>query len=194
MNTRHGYRLRLLSAAACATFAAGLISGCGSEPGDETIASSSSQRGDAESVTTDGHAMPPWPAPVADVPDRVAAAGLDLGPMGTAEHYHPKLQIIIDGQQIQVPANIGVDPPPAPCPRCTRTRRTAPSTSRLTPSGRPSHSGNCSRSGRHANPDPDRRGTHRQRRPAAHQQWHARGGDPADLRLEPEQRIVLKVR
>lgn len=110
MNTRHGYRLRLLSAAACATFAAGLISGCGSEPGDETIASSSSQRGDAESVTTDGHAMPPWPAPVADVPDRVAAAGLDLGPMGTAEHYHPKLQIIIDGQQIQVPANIGVDP------------------------------------------------------------------------------------
>ena len=30
--------------------------------------------------------------------------------MGTAEHYHPNLQIIIDGQQVQVPANIGVDP------------------------------------------------------------------------------------
>lgn len=30
--------------------------------------------------------------------------------MGTAEHYHPKLEIIIDGEQVQVPANIGVDP------------------------------------------------------------------------------------
>lgn len=61
-------------------------------------------------MTADGRSMPPWPAPVADVPVRVAAAGLDLGPMGTAEHYHPNLQIIIDGQQVQVPANIGVDP------------------------------------------------------------------------------------
>ena len=54
--------------------------------------------------------MPPWPAPTEDVPDRVAVAGLDLGPMGTAEHYHPNLQVIVDGEQVQVPANIGVDP------------------------------------------------------------------------------------
>ena len=57
----------------------------------------------------DGHSLPPWPAP-SGVPDRVAAAGLDLGPMGTAEHYHPHLRLIINGKQIQVPANIGVDP------------------------------------------------------------------------------------
>lgn len=53
--------------------------------------------------------MPPWPAPT-DVPARVASAGLDLGPMGTAEHYHPQLRIIIDGKDVPIPANIGVDP------------------------------------------------------------------------------------
>ena len=30
--------------------------------------------------------------------------------MGTAEHYHPKLRIIIDGKDVPIPANIGVDP------------------------------------------------------------------------------------
>ena len=30
--------------------------------------------------------------------------------MGTAEHYHPRLEIVIDGEPVQVPANIGVDP------------------------------------------------------------------------------------
>lgn len=45
-----------------------------------------------------------------DVAARVAAAGLDLGPMGTAEHYHPQLRIIIDGADVPVPPNIGVDP------------------------------------------------------------------------------------
>jgi len=57
----------------------------------------------------DDTSMPPWPAPT-DVPARVAAAGLDLGPMGTAEHYHPRLRIIIDGADVPVPPNIGVDP------------------------------------------------------------------------------------
>ena len=41
---------------------------------------------------------------------RVAAAGLDLGPMGMAEHYHPQLRIIINGTEVPVPGNIGVDP------------------------------------------------------------------------------------
>lgn len=59
--------------------------------------------------TPDDSSMPPWPAPT-DVSVRVAAAGLDLGPMGTAEHYHPKLRIIIDGAEVPVPPNIGVDP------------------------------------------------------------------------------------
>lgn len=53
--------------------------------------------------------MPPWPAP-SDVAVRVAAAGLDLGPMGTAEHYHPQLRIVIDGADVPVPPNVGVDP------------------------------------------------------------------------------------
>ncbi|WP_445259272.1 hypothetical protein [Nocardioides aurantiacus] len=73
-----------------------------------------------EAATTDGQgtdsptltaqaAGPPWPVPV-DVADRVAAAGLDLGPMGTAAHYHPLLRIVIDGREVPVAANIGVDP------------------------------------------------------------------------------------
>lgn len=57
----------------------------------------------------DDISLPPWPAPT-DVSARVAAAGLDLGPMGTAEHYHPTLQIVIDGQPVPVAANIGVEP------------------------------------------------------------------------------------
>lgn len=58
---------------------------------------------------SDGTSMPPWPAPT-DVAARVAAAGLDLDPMGMAEHYHPQLRIIIDGADVPVPPNIGVDP------------------------------------------------------------------------------------
>ena len=30
--------------------------------------------------------------------------------MGTAEHYHPQLRIVIDGSDVPVPPNIGVDP------------------------------------------------------------------------------------
>jgi hypothetical protein len=30
--------------------------------------------------------------------------------MGTAEHYHPHVRIIINSNEVQVPANIGVDP------------------------------------------------------------------------------------
>jgi hypothetical protein len=30
--------------------------------------------------------------------------------MGTAEHYHPNLRIVIDGDEVPVPPNIGVDP------------------------------------------------------------------------------------
>ncbi len=52
---------------------------------------------------------PLWPAPT-DVAARVQAAGLDLGPMGMAEHYHPTLRIVIDGKQVPIAENIGVDP------------------------------------------------------------------------------------
>jgi len=30
--------------------------------------------------------------------------------MGMAEHYHPQLNIVIRGQQVPVPAGIGIDP------------------------------------------------------------------------------------
>lgn len=59
-------------------------------------------------MSVDGTSPPPWPAPD-DVPGRVASAGLDLGPTGTAEHYHPHLRIVIDGTDIPVAENIGVD-------------------------------------------------------------------------------------
>jgi hypothetical protein len=63
----------------------------------------------AQPVELDGRSQPPWPAPT-DATARVAAAGLDLGPMGTAEHYHPRLRVIVKGSEVGVPANIGVDP------------------------------------------------------------------------------------
>jgi len=52
---------------------------------------------------------PVWPLPT-DVAAKAEAAGLGFGPMGMAEHYHPKLQILVNGEQILIPANIGVDP------------------------------------------------------------------------------------
>jgi hypothetical protein len=52
---------------------------------------------------------PPWPLPV-DVQANVEAAGLDLGPMGMAEHYHPELRLVINGEDVPVPAGVGIDP------------------------------------------------------------------------------------
>lgn len=86
-----------------------VLAGCGaSNPSDDLRDVSPGASGG--SVEVDATSMPPWPAPVGDVPDRVAAAGLDLGPMGTAEHYHPRLEVVVDGQEVRIPANIGVDP------------------------------------------------------------------------------------
>jgi hypothetical protein len=86
------------------------LAACGTDATTTTPASnrtpSASTLADAGA---DGTSRPPWPAPV-DVPARVAAAGLDLGPMGTAEHYHPHLSITVDGKPVPVPPNIGVDP------------------------------------------------------------------------------------
>lgn len=54
-------------------------------------------------------AAPPWPLP-SDVEARVAAAGLDTGPMGTADHHHVHLDVFVDGAEAPVPADVGVDP------------------------------------------------------------------------------------
>ena len=56
-----------------------------------------------------GAGSPPWPPP-GDPRPFAEAAGLDLGPMGMAEHYHPRLQIFVDGDRVDVPAGIGIDP------------------------------------------------------------------------------------
>jgi hypothetical protein len=86
------------------------VAGCSTAPApDGSTGSSSSRASGSTDVAPDDTSSPPWPAP-SDVPAHVAAAGLDLGPMGTAEHYHPRLSIIVDGQRVPVTPNIGVDP------------------------------------------------------------------------------------
>lgn len=60
-------------------------------------------------VVDSATATPPWPAPT-DAPARVRAAGLDLGPMGAAEHYHVHLDVLVNGTATPVAADIGVDP------------------------------------------------------------------------------------
>lgn len=89
--------------------AAVALAACGNSDAT-TDARESSPPTSAGSTGADATSMPPWPAPTDDVPARVQGAGLDLGPMGTAEHYHPHLEILIGGQPVQIPANIGVDP------------------------------------------------------------------------------------
>jgi hypothetical protein len=84
-----------------------LLVGCSDNPADTTAESQPTMA--AAKPELDGTSLPPWPAPT-DVALRVASAGLDLGPMGTAEHYHPHLRIIIKGAEVPVAANIGVDP------------------------------------------------------------------------------------
>lgn len=74
------------------------LTGCGADPSD---------RGPVR-VGAGSTSLPPWPAPT-DVAARVASAGLDLGQMGMGDHYHPQLQIIVGGTDVPVPANIGVD-------------------------------------------------------------------------------------
>ncbi len=97
---------RLTTAAALTAALTLLLAGCGDDPASNATASSASS---STATAPDEQSLPPWPAPT-DGPARVAAAGLDLGPMGTAEHYHPMLTITIDGSPVPVPPNIGVDP------------------------------------------------------------------------------------
>jgi hypothetical protein len=53
--------------------------------------------------------LPPWPAPS----DATAAAGRAGLPMlsseGMVEHIHTHLDVLVDGQPVSVPANIGID-------------------------------------------------------------------------------------
>lgn len=80
----------------------GVLAGCG----NSSNTAGQPAAGPAEVISATG---PRWPAPT-NVAERVALAGLGLGPMGMAEHYHPHLRVIIDGENVPVPSNIGVDP------------------------------------------------------------------------------------
>lgn len=107
-HTRRRSVRRLIAASVLGAALLGLLLGCGSDAAKGTTGTATPASGG--SVGLDGASLPPWPAPTTDVPARVASAGLDLGPMGTAEHYHPQLRVIIDGKAVPLPANIGVDP------------------------------------------------------------------------------------
>lgn len=55
-----------------------------------------------------GTSMPPWPVP-ADPVAGARAAGLSIGPLeGTAKHFHAHLDVLVNGQKIPVPANLGI--------------------------------------------------------------------------------------
>lgn len=95
-------------AAVLSVLLAGLLGGCSAGPAENINPRSSRETAGASGVQLDGSSLPPWPAP-SNVAARVASAGLDLGPMGMADHYHPHLRIVIDGGAVQVPANVGVD-------------------------------------------------------------------------------------
>jgi hypothetical protein len=71
--------------------------------------STTTAAGDLAAVSGVGaQRVPPWPAPTDALP-HVQQAGLQLGAMGTAEHYHVHLDVLVDGQPVEVPVNIGVD-------------------------------------------------------------------------------------
>jgi hypothetical protein len=54
-------------------------------------------------------ALPPWAAPQGAVA-KAKAAGLDVASAeGTVNHFHTHLDVIVDGKQVVVPANVGID-------------------------------------------------------------------------------------
>lgn len=61
-------------------------------------------------TTTDGlRTLPPWPAP-RDAADAVKRAGLPmLGAEGAVQHFHAHLDVVVNGQPVVVPADIGID-------------------------------------------------------------------------------------
>jgi hypothetical protein len=104
-HTSRSVRRRALSLLVAALL--GVLFGCANGPVRDDAADTAGLPASG-SIELDDRSMPPWPAPT-DASALIASAGLDLGPMGTAEHYHPHLRIIIGDQEVPVPSNIGVD-------------------------------------------------------------------------------------
>ena len=60
-------------------------------------------------VAVGGDAAPPWQAPK-DAAAAVRTAGVPmLGGEGNVEHIHAHLDVVVDGQAVSVPADIGID-------------------------------------------------------------------------------------
>lgn len=56
-----------------------------------------------------GTAMPPWSVPQ-NPSAGIESAGLSVSPMtSSGAHFHPHLDILVDGKAVPVPANIGID-------------------------------------------------------------------------------------
>jgi hypothetical protein len=62
-------------------------------------------------VVADGRRdLPPWPVPADPVP-LAEQAGLRVAPMEqVAHHFHAHVDVIVDGDPVTVPANIGIHP------------------------------------------------------------------------------------
>lgn len=107
---RHG-RLRLVAGLAVAVLVLGLAAYAwtGRDQDSTATPAADSGRNLAQVSGQGATGLPPWPVP-AGAPARAAAAGLPMGPMGMAEHYHPQLAITVDGRPVELPTNLGVDP------------------------------------------------------------------------------------
>jgi hypothetical protein len=110
---RRNLRLALASAAAVALIAAVTVAVVvlrGSKTAPPSAAGTTAAATSAAPTAVPGRASaPPWPAP-ANPSHLVAAAGLPmLGEEGTALHIHTHLDVIVDGEPVAVPAQIGID-------------------------------------------------------------------------------------
>jgi hypothetical protein len=106
---RRRRRRRVVRSAGLGLVTAALIAGgvwaltSGDEPdGNETAAKT------AAGATAAQAGRPPWPRPE-DTADRARNEGLAVAPMeGTAVHFHTHLDILVDGQAVPVPADLGI--------------------------------------------------------------------------------------
>ncbi|MGP4025556.1 hypothetical protein [Actinomadura sp. 3N407] len=61
-------------------------------------------------ISGSGTSEPPWPLP-ADPVSVAREAGLTVQPMeGTAKHFHAHLDVPVNGEEVTVPANLGIHP------------------------------------------------------------------------------------
>ena len=88
--TRGRHTRRTIAGTALTAWLMMLLMGCSDGASDQADPPS------PNTTELDSASLAPWPLPT-DVANRVAEAGLDLGPMGMAEHYHPQLQIVVNG-------------------------------------------------------------------------------------------------